>query len=68
MDGKNAAKVARQTGVPLARVQLMFHKVNGKDPAEASSETARRRARSARAGEDGLAASARATPGVRRGR
>jgi hypothetical protein len=38
-DGKNANQVAAGTGVPLARVQLMFHRVNGRDPVEANLET-----------------------------
>jgi hypothetical protein len=42
-DGRNADQIARQTGIPLVRVQLMFHKVNGKNPATAAKETTKKR-------------------------
>lgn len=43
MDGLNAVTIAKQTGIPLARVQAMAHKINGRDPAKASKDTRKKR-------------------------
>jgi hypothetical protein len=39
MDGKNAAQIARNTGVPIQRVQATVHRLRGTDPGEANRRT-----------------------------
>lgn len=43
LDGKNAAQISKQTGVPLARVQAIVHQVNGRDPAQARKDSLKKR-------------------------
>jgi hypothetical protein len=39
MDGLDAGKIARKTGVPPERVQQVIHRIRGRDPAQANRET-----------------------------
>jgi hypothetical protein len=39
MDGLDAGKIARRTGVPAERVQRVIHRLNDRDPAEANRVT-----------------------------
>ncbi len=40
-DGLDAGRITRRTGIPRERVQLMVHRINGRDPADANRETVR---------------------------
>jgi hypothetical protein len=40
MDGLDAARIARRTGVPIQRVQRVVHQLNGRDPQQAHRDTA----------------------------
>ncbi len=40
LDGYDAARISRRLGVPIERVRLVVHQVNGRDPAKVAAETA----------------------------
>lgn len=42
-DGKNAAQIARETGIPLPRVQAAMHRARGANPRQAARKTRSKR-------------------------
>ncbi len=54
-DGRTPQQIARRTGVPLARVQLVVHKLNGTDPAAANRETRKKKRQERGYGSAGVA-------------
>jgi hypothetical protein len=62
--GRDAAQIARATGVPLVRVQRAVHRLNGRDPAQAARATQQKKRQELQRiyGTDGRAGFARHSP------
>ena len=43
LDGLDAARISKHTGVPVERVRLVVHQLSGRDPAKVAAETASKR-------------------------